>query len=277
MVVGVYGVGYWIAAANPSVHWPIVLVGFLGKLLGPIGALHSVIQGRLPARLLLLNLMNDVIWLGPFAWILWAAWRQQLWNPASAHRDAPNLYRRLMGASFEKLHPHVGRFHGDTGPSKATGLFSVERGSNPLGRRLADCLGLPQASPPVSVTLQVERTDQEEVWRREFPGTVLRTRQWESHRFLIEQVGVVHLWLLPLENAGALEIIGVRATLFGVPLPPFLSPNVHATTSPTPKGMRADVGLTFPFLGLLLRYSGDVTLPVPTPSAQSIQTRTAEG
>ena len=38
MIVGVYGVGYAIAAYDPLRHWPIVLVGLLGKILGPLGA-----------------------------------------------------------------------------------------------------------------------------------------------------------------------------------------------------------------------------------------------
>ena len=37
MIVGVYGLGYMIAARDPARHWPIVLVGLLGKFLGPIG------------------------------------------------------------------------------------------------------------------------------------------------------------------------------------------------------------------------------------------------
>ncbi len=39
MIVGVYGIGYAIAALNPDRHWPIVLVGLLGKIFGPIGFL----------------------------------------------------------------------------------------------------------------------------------------------------------------------------------------------------------------------------------------------
>lgn len=70
MVVGVYGVGYWIAARNPFRHWPIVLVGFLGKLLGPIGFIQAARQGTLPWRFGLVNLTNDLIWLVPFALIL---------------------------------------------------------------------------------------------------------------------------------------------------------------------------------------------------------------
>ena len=37
MIVGVYGIGYLAAAADPLRHWPIVLVGFLGKIFGPLG------------------------------------------------------------------------------------------------------------------------------------------------------------------------------------------------------------------------------------------------
>ena len=37
MIVGVYGIGYWLASYDSIRHWPIVLVGFLGKIFGPLG------------------------------------------------------------------------------------------------------------------------------------------------------------------------------------------------------------------------------------------------
>jgi small multidrug resistance pump len=75
MIVGVYGVGYAIAATDPVRHWPIVLVGLLGKLLGPIGAIDGVRRGELPASMLWTNVTNDFIWLVPFALILRHAYR----------------------------------------------------------------------------------------------------------------------------------------------------------------------------------------------------------
>jgi hypothetical protein len=75
MIVGVYGIGYWIAASDPARHWPIVLVGLLGKVLGPIGAVMAVADGRLPVRFALVNLSNDLIWWIPFAAALYYAWR----------------------------------------------------------------------------------------------------------------------------------------------------------------------------------------------------------
>lgn len=77
MIVGVYGVGYIIAAFDPLRHWPIILVGFLGKVLGPIGMLNAIAQGRLPQSAGVLCLTNDIIWWLPFAIILLAAYRAE--------------------------------------------------------------------------------------------------------------------------------------------------------------------------------------------------------
>jgi hypothetical protein len=75
MVVGVYGVGFFIAASNPLRHWPIVLVGFLGKVFGPIGFLYYYLQGDLPLIVLNMNFTNDIIWLVPFGIILYNAYK----------------------------------------------------------------------------------------------------------------------------------------------------------------------------------------------------------
>jgi small multidrug resistance pump len=48
MIVGVYGVGYAAAALAPLRHWPVVLAGLLGKILGPIAFLSAGGQGTLP-------------------------------------------------------------------------------------------------------------------------------------------------------------------------------------------------------------------------------------
>jgi hypothetical protein len=77
MIVGVYGVGYLIAARNPRVHWPIVLVGLLGKIFGPIGFAGAVIRGRFPPLFGITILTNDLIWWAPFIMILLDAARHR--------------------------------------------------------------------------------------------------------------------------------------------------------------------------------------------------------
>jgi hypothetical protein len=66
MVVGVYGIGYLIAAKDAARHWPIILVGLLGKLFGPIGFLFS----NLPWGWLIILGLNDLPWWIPFTGVL---------------------------------------------------------------------------------------------------------------------------------------------------------------------------------------------------------------
>jgi hypothetical protein len=78
MIVGVYGVGYLVAARDPFRHWAIVLVGFLGKFFGPLGFLWSLWRGgSYPRSLGLVNVTNDLVWLVPFALILRGAYRYE--------------------------------------------------------------------------------------------------------------------------------------------------------------------------------------------------------
>lgn len=75
MIVGVYGVGYLVAAGDPARHWPIVLVGLLGKILGPIGFIDAAMKGVLPWSMGWTILTNDLAWWIPFGLMLRLAWR----------------------------------------------------------------------------------------------------------------------------------------------------------------------------------------------------------
>jgi hypothetical protein len=76
MIVGVYGIGYAIAAYDYIRHWPIVLVGLLGKVCGPIGFLQAAIAGELPWMMFRCIVFNDLIWWVPFGVILWRCFRE---------------------------------------------------------------------------------------------------------------------------------------------------------------------------------------------------------
>jgi hypothetical protein len=62
MIVGVYGIGYAIAAGDSRRHWPIVLVGLLGKIFGPIGFAWSLWNGVFPPLFGVTLLTNDLLW-----------------------------------------------------------------------------------------------------------------------------------------------------------------------------------------------------------------------
>jgi hypothetical protein len=48
MCIGLYGYGYWVVAQDLGRYPQLVIIGFLGKALGPIGWLSTVITTGLP-------------------------------------------------------------------------------------------------------------------------------------------------------------------------------------------------------------------------------------
>jgi peroxiredoxin len=104
MIVGVYGVGYLVAARAPYRHWLITLVGLLGKLFGPIGFALSVGSGALPTSMSWTILTNDLIWWAPFTMILWGAVQYHL-SLGSAYQlpEADDPLREMRTHTGERL------------------------------------------------------------------------------------------------------------------------------------------------------------------------------
>lgn len=98
MIVGVYGIGYLIAATDPNRHWPIVLVGLLGKILGPIGFAQAAMADRMPWTLGWTILTNDLIWWIPFALILKGAHDASLGHRRVA---SPEIVRMSLRAQTQ--------------------------------------------------------------------------------------------------------------------------------------------------------------------------------
>ena len=70
MIVGVYGLGYWWSSYDPLRHWPIIAVGFLGKIFGPMGYAMNVYFDTIDPNFGYLLIGNDLIWWIPFFLIL---------------------------------------------------------------------------------------------------------------------------------------------------------------------------------------------------------------
>lgn len=74
MVIGLYGVLYLEVARRPERGFLLALIGFTGKVLGPIGAAYYIYLGKWMPSAIVLNVTNDFIWLIPFAIYLYDSW-----------------------------------------------------------------------------------------------------------------------------------------------------------------------------------------------------------
>lgn len=75
MFVLVYAPAYAWAARRPYEHAHIVLIGMLGKVLGPLGFLTVLVEGELSLRFGVVLVTNDLIWWPAFAGFLVTAAR----------------------------------------------------------------------------------------------------------------------------------------------------------------------------------------------------------
>jgi len=72
MCIGLYGYGYWVVARDLRRYPQLVVLGFLGKAIGPIGWFWTVETTGLPLRTMWTNVCNDFIWLPFFiAYFVW--------------------------------------------------------------------------------------------------------------------------------------------------------------------------------------------------------------
>lgn len=70
ILVGLFGVGYYMVARKPLENRNVLLLGFWSKLLGSCLGTYYVARGILPARFVLVYFFADIIYLPPFYLIL---------------------------------------------------------------------------------------------------------------------------------------------------------------------------------------------------------------
>jgi hypothetical protein len=170
------------------------------------------------------------------------------------------LYRRILGAAWERLPPSLQAMHAAVAGQSASGEASVGRGRNPLARLVADIMGFPEEGERIPVRVRFEAIANGEIWHRDFAGRKFHSVQTEgsgrSQYLIDERFGPLSVALACVVEEGRLRLIVRRWSLFGVPMPRFLSPSGDAFEYEQDGRFHFDVELKAPLLGQLVRYRG---------------------
>jgi hypothetical protein len=83
ILVGLFGVGYHLVAANPVENRNILMLGFWSKALSSVAAFYYVGVGELPLGFVPVLFFSDVIYLPPFYVIM-----QRLYRLAAVEKRA---------------------------------------------------------------------------------------------------------------------------------------------------------------------------------------------
>ena len=104
MIVGLYGLAYLIASTDILRYWPIVFIGFMGKILGPLGYFFNVTPHSMPEAGAWLLITNDLVWWIPFFLILLKVWQSHRNGNKNIGREKELLaqFESLRSSSFER-------------------------------------------------------------------------------------------------------------------------------------------------------------------------------
>lgn len=177
-------------------------------------------------------------------------------------RDVPgaSLYQRVLGSAYEQLPASVQALHAPSAAKRWSGTASVERGRGLLSRLVAALFGFPAAGGQVPVTVEFTPESGGERWTRTFAGRRFSSLQTEgcgrNEALLVERFGGVSVALALVVDAGRLQLLPRRWSLFGVPLPQALLPGGNSFEYEQDGRFVFDVEIAAPLVGRILRYRG---------------------
>ena len=166
------------------------------------------------------------------------------------------LYRRLLGAAFDRLPPRVRALHDIQGRSVWHGRVDVERGTALICRLIAKIGRLPPVGKDQPLTVTFTPQDGAELWHRAFGTRVFASRQSLGRGTIHERVGPARLTLVPSVSSDGLNMSLAALHVLGIPIPRALLPKVATRERDADRRYHFEVDVHVPVLGRLIRYEG---------------------
>ena len=175
----------------------------------------------------------------------------------------PSLYRRMLGPAFDTLPPALRQLHDLRTPTVFSGEAEVVAATHPIARLIARLSGLPTRSYPCRVEVRIEPDADGETWHRDFGGHRFHSRLQCHNSTLTEHLGPhriqfqLHTDDMQLNtDSTQLSMHPIAWRTFGIPLPRFLWPQIHARETERDGRFHFDVATAFPIIGTVIHYRG---------------------
>ncbi|WP_386817731.1 AhpC/TSA family protein [Luteolibacter algae] len=107
LISGALGLALLLSARDPIRNWLIILLGAIKSILAVAFVVPAIARDDLPVTASWILLINDIIWLPPYLYILWAAIRAHAGIPPSRGvpytiAEASAVYRLSSGETLAK-------------------------------------------------------------------------------------------------------------------------------------------------------------------------------
>ena len=178
----------------------------------------------------------------------------------------PPLYRRVLGARFDRLPGPVRAMHEVQGDAGASGRATVTRGRSPLARLVAALMRFPpEGQHPVHVEFREEGGI--ETWTRSFGPHRFRSRLRETGGRLEERFGPLRFRFDLAADETGLAMVLRGWSLGPLPLPVALAPRSPAREWEEEGRFHFDVPIALPLVGPVVHYRGWLDPPSLLPVA----------
>ncbi|MEL6586665.1 MAG: DUF4166 domain-containing protein [Pseudomonadota bacterium] len=183
-------------------------------------------------------------------------------KPAATDQPATAVFAAALGDGFHDLPRPVRDLHAVLAHRRWSGTARVDRGKGRLARVICALVGFPPASDAVPVEITMERRGTTECWMRDFGG-----RRFRSHLSLDgpagsgrvrERFGALSFGIALQVSDDTLSYPVVNGRVLGLPMPRWLLPVSETFERADGGSATFDVGISLPFVGLLVRYRGRI-------------------
>jgi len=172
---------------------------------------------------------------------------------------APTLFQSALEDRWDNVPEKAKALHGVQDVESFSGEAEVTRGTSIIARLAGWFFGFPPAAERVPLTITKSRTNEGEIWVRNFGGHILRSycTPSSSKYCYRERFWVMNFELELAVDSSGMEFAVRRGWFLGIPLPRMFLP-ASETREYVENGLfRFDVSLEAPFKGgLIVRYSG---------------------
>jgi hypothetical protein len=173
--------------------------------------------------------------------------------PHDLTRARTNALQACLGDDFGRLPEMVRRAH--AGAIRLTGPARVTRGGA-IANILANLMGLPAAADRITMSVDGDHLPDRMIWNRRFGDRKFESRFQLRQGRLVESLGPFRLRLRLDVQDHRLRYVLERVTLFGVPVPRRMAPDLEAWEGERDGRYDFAVEVRLPFIGRLVRYEG---------------------
>ncbi len=177
-----------------------------------------------------------------------------------SEEESGPLYRRILGAAFDKLPSRLQELHGTAIARRWSGRAEVRRGRGILARLIAASFGFPRSTPDTAVTVDFTPEGNAERWTRTFDGRSFSSLQScgaeRDQALLVERFGMVTVALALVVEGDRLRLVPRRWSLGGIAMPRILLPLGSSFETEADGRFRFDVEIAAPLVGLIVAYKG---------------------